>query len=148
MGRSLTLRWPRKCCKSLISRRARLAKIFLLKTLVTFLMATPSLVWLLTAALLRVGCQLIARSRRGAVFGEKNRCGIYLHLGADIPDDAVGALAKLLGNRVALVDDEVLVKDLEDLAALEICHDCAFRLASVGFRFEAEMEREMSPCVD
>jgi hypothetical protein len=42
---------PRKCCSSLISRRARLARIFLLKTLVTFLMATPSPVWLLVAAL-------------------------------------------------------------------------------------------------
>lgn len=47
----LTFRWPRKCWRSLISRRARLARIFLLKTLVTFLMATPSLVWLFTAAL-------------------------------------------------------------------------------------------------
>lgn len=42
---------PLKCCSSLISRRARLARIFLLKTLVTFLMATPSPVWLLVAAL-------------------------------------------------------------------------------------------------
>jgi hypothetical protein len=42
---------PLKCCSSLISRSARLAKIFLLKTLVTFLMATPSPVWLLVAAL-------------------------------------------------------------------------------------------------
>jgi hypothetical protein len=44
---------PLKCCSSLISRRARLARIFLLKTLVTFLMATPSPVWLLVAALCR-----------------------------------------------------------------------------------------------
>jgi hypothetical protein len=42
---------PLKCCSSLISRSARLARIFLLKTLVTFLMATPSPVWLLVAAL-------------------------------------------------------------------------------------------------
>ena len=41
---SLTFRWPRKCSNSLISRNARLAKIFLLKILVIFLMATPSLV--------------------------------------------------------------------------------------------------------
>lgn len=33
-----------------------------------------------------------------------------------LPDDAVRALTELLGNGVALVDDEVLVKDLEDLA--------------------------------
>jgi hypothetical protein len=44
---------PLKCCSSLISRRARLARIFLLKTLVTFLMATPSPDWLLVAALRR-----------------------------------------------------------------------------------------------
>lgn len=50
---ALTLRCPRKCCRSFISRRARLAKIFLLKTLVTFLIATPSFVWLFTAALRR-----------------------------------------------------------------------------------------------
>jgi len=42
---------PLKCCNSLISRKARLARIFLLKTLVTFLIATPSPVWLLVAAL-------------------------------------------------------------------------------------------------
>lgn len=48
----LTFRWPLKCWRSLISRKARLARIFLLNTLVTFLMATPSFVWLFTAALL------------------------------------------------------------------------------------------------
>ena len=37
-----TLRWPLKCCSSLISRRARLARICLLKTLVIFLTATCS----------------------------------------------------------------------------------------------------------
>ena len=37
-----TLRWPLKCCNSLISRRARLARICLLKTLVIFLTATCS----------------------------------------------------------------------------------------------------------
>src|SRR5690242_17059622 len=58
-----TLRWPRKCCSSLISRRARLARIFLLKTLVTFLMATPSWVWLLTAAL------SVKRTKKVSVMG-------------------------------------------------------------------------------
>lgn len=38
----LTLRWPLKCCNSLISRRARLARICLLKTFVIFLTATCS----------------------------------------------------------------------------------------------------------
>lgn len=48
----LTLRWPLKCCNSLISRRARLARICLLKTLVIFLTATCSFgSWLACAAL-------------------------------------------------------------------------------------------------
>ena len=34
-------------------------------------------------------------------------------------DDAVGALADLFGHRVALVDDEILVEDFEDLTALQ-----------------------------
>jgi len=50
---------PLKCCSSLISRSARLARIFLLKTLVTFLMATPSPVWLLVAALWARGQHLV-----------------------------------------------------------------------------------------
>jgi hypothetical protein len=81
---------PLKCCSSLISRSARLARIFLLKTLVTFLMATPSPVWLWAH---------------------------YQHLCAlpcprALPDNAVCALAQLLGHIVALVDDELLVEDL------------------------------------
>ena len=40
-----------------------------------------------------------------------------------LPDDAVGALAQLFGNRISLIDDEVLVKDLEDLASLQVGHD-------------------------
>ena len=40
------------------------------------------------------------------------------------PDDAVRALTKLLGDCVALIDDEVLVEDLEDLPALEVAHGC------------------------
>ena len=51
VGIKRTLRWPRKCWSNLISLKARLAKIFLLKTLVTFLIATPSPVWMFVAAL-------------------------------------------------------------------------------------------------
>ena len=47
----LTFRCPLKCCRSLISLNALFAKIFLLKTFVTFLIATPSPVWPLVAAL-------------------------------------------------------------------------------------------------
>lgn len=39
-----------------------------------------------------------------------------------IPDDAVGSLAQLLGDIIALIDDKVLVKHLEDLPSLKICH--------------------------
>lgn len=36
----------------------------------------------------------------------------------DLPDDAIRTLTQLLGDIVVLVDDEVLVEDLEDLATL------------------------------
>lgn len=39
-----------------------------------------------------------------------------------IPDNAVGALAQLLGHSVSLIDNEFLVENLEDLAALEVGH--------------------------
>jgi hypothetical protein len=58
-------------------------------------------------------------------------------LQTDIPDNTICALTELLGDSVALVDDEVLVEDLEDLATLEIRHDCFFPLLSLnelGFR--------------
>lgn len=35
-----------------------------------------------------------------------------------LPHNAVGSLAELLGNGVALIHDEVLVEDLEDLSTL------------------------------
>jgi hypothetical protein len=35
-----------------------------------------------------------------------------------VPDNAIGTLSQLFRHRVSLIDDEVLVKDLEDLAAL------------------------------
>lgn len=70
---SLTFRCPLKCWSSLISRRARLARIFLLKTLVTFLMATPSFVWLFTAALW-LGAQRRAKGQQPAY----TLCGWFL----------------------------------------------------------------------
>jgi hypothetical protein len=88
---------PLKCCSSLISRRARLARIFLLKTLVTFLMATPSPVWLLVAA-------LGAHNQHAYAYAPGR--------GPVLPNDAVCALAQLLGHIVALVDDEFLVEHL------------------------------------
>ena len=112
------MRWPRKCCSSLISRRARLARIFLLKTLVTFLMATPSLVWLFTAALLNGEC--LCQHAAGGKGGRER--GVSQKTAARIPDNAVSSLAQLLGDSISLVDDEVLVKHLEHLTALEISH--------------------------
>lgn len=38
------------------------------------------------------------------------------------PNNAIGALSQLLGYVVALINDEILVEDLEDLTALEIGH--------------------------
>ena len=41
------------------------------------------------------------------------------------PHDSVGSLAQLFGHGVALIHDEVLVEDLEDLSTLQIRHlDC------------------------
>jgi len=40
--------------------------------------------------------------------------------GKAVPDDTVCTLSQLLGHIVTLVDDELLIEDLEDLAALEI----------------------------
>jgi hypothetical protein len=37
-----------------------------------------------------------------------------------VPNDSVCTLTKLLGDIVSFIDDEFLVEDLEDLAALEI----------------------------
>lgn len=42
---------------------------------------------------------------------------------SNLPDNAVCALAQLLGDIVALIDDKVLVEDLEDLATLQVGHD-------------------------
>lgn len=80
-----------------------MARIFLLKTLVTFLMATPSVVWLLVAAL----------HDTGSAVGHVG-CGRR-----SVPYDAVSTLSKFLGHVVALVDDELLV---EHLAAVSPGH--------------------------
>ena len=82
-----------------------MARIFLLNTLVTFLTATPSLVWLFTAAL---------RRQFSAPASEETQISPY---------NAVGALSQLFRNGISLVDDKVLVKHLEDLSALEVRHD-------------------------
>lgn len=41
---------------------------------------------------------------------------------ADSPDNTIGSLPKLFGHIIAFVDNEVLIEDLEDLTALEVCH--------------------------
>lgn len=73
-------------------------------------MATPSFVWLFTAALSKKSA--IAHAGEGQV-SQRDR---------GLPDNAISALSKLLGDGVALVNDEVLVEDLKHLAALEIGH--------------------------
>jgi hypothetical protein len=42
---------------------------------------------------------------------------------ADLPNNTVRTLTKLLGHGVPLINDEVLVEDLKDLPPCEICHD-------------------------
>jgi hypothetical protein len=88
-------------------------------------MATPSLVWLLTAAL---GGGAIVSSCGGVedetkefrVAAQRTRTSATRC--ANSPDDTVSSLAKLFGDSVALVNDKVLVKDLEDLPSLEVAH--------------------------
>lgn len=47
----------------------------------------------------------------------------------NLPDDTIGALTKLFGDGVALVNDEVLIEDLEGLAPLKFRHvDCCCSL--------------------
>ncbi len=41
---------------------------------------------------------------------------------SDAPYYAISSLAQLLCNVISLVNDEVLVEDLEDLAALKVSH--------------------------
>jgi hypothetical protein len=117
-----TLRCPLKCCSSFISRRARFAKIFLLKTLVTFLIATPSWVWEFVAALWEqelANTQLTTQSRNA------------------LPDNSVSTLTKLFSHRISLIDNEVLVENLEHLSSHEVCHcDCWYRTS----RFETKYE--------
>jgi hypothetical protein len=39
-----------------------------------------------------------------------------------LPDNTISTLTELLGYRVSLVDDEVLVEHLEHLSPLKVCH--------------------------
>ena len=75
----------------------------MLKTLVTFLTATPSPVWMLVAAL-HYAISTCPTS--------------IIHWHQDLPHDTIGSLAKLLCHIVLLAHDKVLVEDLEDLATL------------------------------
>lgn len=54
------------------------------------------------------------------------------------PDDTVGTLSDLLGHGVAFVDNKVLVKDLEDLASLEIAHGGDFGCTARSAREKRE----------
>ena len=42
-----------------------------------------------------------------------------------LPYDAISSLSELFSHVVALIDNEILVEDLEDLPALEVRHDLA-----------------------
>lgn len=39
------------------------------------------------------------------------------------PHNTVGALTKLLGHGISLIDNKILIEDLEDLASREVRHD-------------------------
>jgi hypothetical protein len=89
----------------------------LLKTFVTFLIATPSPVWPLVAALHNHELYSLASAAEDE----------------GSPDDAIGTLSQLLGHIVPLVYNELLVEDLEHLATLQIRHDVRLG-ASDGMR--------------
>ena len=91
----------------------------MLKTLVTFLMATPSPVWLLVAALrewVSTTHDTYMCRRESGKDKKKMKHGLL------VPNDSVGALAQLLCHIVPFVDDELLVEDLEHFAACEVGH--------------------------
>lgn len=44
------------------------------------------------------------------------------------PNNTISSLAELLGDSISLVDNEVLVEDLENLATLKISHGYGFAL--------------------
>ncbi len=50
-----------------------------------------------------------------------------------VPDNTIGSLAQLLGHRVSLINDKILVEDLEDLTSLEISHDERLCLLPAAF---------------
>ena len=54
-----------------------------------------------------------------------------------IPDDSIGSLAKLLGDIVPLIDNELLIEHLEHFAALEVRHG----LVDEGGRSAAALRR-------
>ena len=109
---SYTLRCPLKCCNSFISRSARFARIFLLNTFVTFLIATPSCVWELVAAL----------------YHELATCALQLACRPGfLPDNTISSLSQLFGDSVSLVNDEVLVEDFKHLPPLKIRHDAGIK---------------------
>lgn len=45
-----------------------------------------------------------------------------LNLEGHLPDNAISSLSKLFRNIVPLIHDEVLIEDLEDLAARHVRH--------------------------
>ena len=58
------------------------------------------------------------------------------------PDDAVCALTKLFRYGVPVINDEILIEDLEVLAALKLCHyACAQSLARQGRGLVQDHER-------
>jgi len=59
----------------------------------------------------------------------------------DIPYYAIRSLTELFGDVVALVNDEILIEDLEDFAALKVCHIVA--VFSVVVR-EVRDDRELN----
>lgn len=97
----------------------------------TFLIATPSPVTLFVAALQNEDQLPAIRdpwndqelSFPFSSFTSRNYSAVM-----SSPDYPISSLTKLLRHIVTLINNEVLVEDLEDLAALNICHTVAASL--------------------
>jgi hypothetical protein len=81
----------------------------LLKTFVTFLMATPSPFWPLVAAL--QDCQLLPMAM----------------LLVYVPHDTVSALSQLFCDGVSIINNEILIEDLKDFTATKVAHGDSLR---------------------
>jgi len=138
-----TFSCPEKWRRSLTSRKALLARMAFSKTLVTFLMATSSPVWVFFAALCSAGnperlvrakiknkafnvCKMLQFSTEVSIDGTVPSSpflfclwgcvSVRTHGRLYVPNNAIGALSNLTNELVLCVDNELLVQDWERMS--------------------------------